>query len=91
METIKESLRETERLILGEEDLADLARRREPASRREPSGPADQVVGRSSLMRYSTPNLLLSSNFEHILRQRDKVSSVCANKSPLAPQTRKRS
>lgn len=30
---------------------------------------------RANLMRYSTPNLLLSSNFEHILRQRgDKVS-----------------
>lgn len=27
-------------------------------------------------MRYSTPNLLLSTNFEHIVRQRDKVSSI---------------
>lgn len=33
-----------------------------------------QQTKRTNLMRYSTPNLLLSTNFEHILRQCDKVS-----------------
>lgn len=35
-----------------------------------------QQSARANLMRYSTPNLLLSSNFEHILRQTDMVSWV---------------
>lgn len=75
METIKASLRETERLILGEGEQEDLARKPE-------ANQADHAnqAARSSLMRYSTPNLLLSSNFEHILRQRDKVSGLFANK-----------
>lgn len=37
-------------------------------------------ASRANLMRYSTPNLLLSSNFEHILRERgDKVSLDSTN------------
>lgn len=36
-----------------------------------------------SLMRYSTPNLLLTSNFEHILRQRQGDLSVSVSALPL--------
>lgn len=76
IETIKRRLCETERLILGESGL-DSASGGAGQAGAVAQPTANQAVAgssRSSLMRYSTPNLLLSSNFEHILRQRDKVS-----------------
>lgn len=33
-------------------------------------------ASRASLMRYSTPNLQLATNFEHIIKQREKVSAI---------------
>lgn len=50
-----------------------------PPAAAEPGGVAEpqhqRPSQRANLMRYSTPNLLLASNFEHLLRQRDRVST----------------
>lgn len=74
IESIKVKLAETERTLFGpiQESLQEGGAREGVSP--EPS--SDRTGKRSNQMRYSTPNLLLSSNFEHILRQQDRVSRV---------------
>lgn len=85
LESIKEKLAETELLVLGSNAAGTCERTvktalisarnaTEVAGGVSPEPDSERANARSNLMRYSTPNLILSSNFEHILRQQDRVS-----------------
>lgn len=85
LDSIKVKLAETELLVLGTNargDSCEQSVRTALTSRGtdigavgvSPEPDVEKANARSNLMRYSTPNLILSSNFEHILRQQDRVS-----------------
>lgn len=76
--SIRLRLEQTERLLLsasgsgtgGGLNVANLM----GASETDSNGQSVPEARGANQMRYSTPNLLLSTNLEHILRQRDRVS-----------------
>lgn len=85
LDSIKVKLAETELLVLGTNARGDSCKQSVQTALTSrgtdigavgvsPEPDVEKANARSNLMRYSTPNLILSSNFEHILRQQDRVS-----------------
>lgn len=79
LESIKKKLVETEQLVFGASS-ADKTRLTNLEGGVSPEPETGRANSRANLMRYSTPNLILSSNFEHILRQQDRVSILSLRK-----------